>query len=149
MAKQKDLNEKIVRGREIMTRVKKDDEDDFTSNGKFDGLIEKIYVPTREEIDQESDEMFDELLEQNLDDFARKEGIVFKEEPLQHKQEIRYKNPLDNLINKIVKTAMSQGLLERGWQKDEDYLEAVVELVQKNGDYTVQNIRQSIKKLYG
>ena len=148
MAKQKDLNEKIVRGREIMTRVKKDEDDDFVSGGKFDGLIEKIYVPTREEIDQESDEMFDELLEENLDDFARKEGIVFKEEPIQ-KQEIRYKNPLDNLINKIVKTAISQGLLDRGWNSDEDYIEAIVELVQKNGDYSVQNIRQSIKKLYG
>jgi len=150
MAKQKDLNAPLVKKREVMTRVKKDDEDEFVTNGKFDGLLETIYVPTKEELDKESDEMFDNLLDNNLDDFARREGIVVEEsEFMQKRPKVKFTNPLDNLVHKIVSAAMSQGLLELGWSQDNDYIDAIIELVQKNGNYGDDLIKQSIKKLYG
>lgn len=118
----KNLNEELVRGRQVIKKA-------------IDKNIVEIELDERG-LDELDDNDFDKMM--GVDDY--------EEEYIPEKST----DPLKNVIQKAVSVATQKGFLPIGWHKDEDYRDAVVDIVLNHYDETdAEEVKTYIGILYG
>lgn len=133
----KNLDEPLYHGRPLIKKMNRTSRG-IASMKDFQDL-EYEELATDKEIEQE-DEM---LLEDELDS----ELSVFDNGS--YTEPVKPDNSLNTVIVRAVELAKSKNLLPRNWQQDQDYVDAVTDIVKKSVNKPTGIIKQAIKNIYG